>query len=172
MDAILVCAARKKNEGNQIDLDQLSYQQRQTLRGLRWVGGIGKRREIAESADLDGTQVASALTELRKDGLVENLEGAKWGLTDIAASLLQKDSAVRESGEKRELPKDQIDDFMQTRQKLMDEFRKLANKHIRELPFSPADAEWLCAAFADQFRDMPTISVIMKQMAEYWSCAK
>lgn len=146
-------------------LDQLSYQQRQTLRGLQWIGGTGKRLQIAEAADLDGTKVASALTALREAGLVEKPAGLEWALSDAGAKLLAADVPRRDD----DAPPPTVPAPASFRQALDAELRRLAPKPA-PAGFSADDAAFLCAAMRDQFADdMPAISAMFGQMAAYWS---
>lgn len=162
-------------------LDQLSYQQRQTLRGLQWIGGIGRRLEIAEAAGLDGTKVANALTALRKEGAVSQAEGVKWALTDLGSFLLATDTArAADSDEPKaaaqpspelprqvEAPPAPVPDPASFRQALDAELRRLA-QNPAPADFSADDAVFLCAAMREQFSDMPAISAMFGQMAAYW----
>ena len=162
-------------------LGQLSYQQRQTLRGLKWIGGIGRRLEIAEAAGLDGTQVANSLTILRKDGAVAQTEGIKWALTDVGSFLLATDTArAADSDEPKsavhpspklpspvETPPAPVPEPASFRQALDAELRRLA-QNPAPAEFSADDAAWLCAAMRDQFSGMPAISAMFGQMTAYW----
>lgn len=146
-------------------LDRLSYPQRQTLRALQWIGGIGKRLSIADAAGMDGTQVASALTVLRKEGMVMQIEGTKWALTEDGAALLAGEIAQADSPA-APAPVPVAGSTTSPRTDLATELARLGKPKPTE--FDPAEAAWLCAALHKQFADMPAISALLGRMSEYW----
>lgn len=175
---------------NGLTLDQLSYQQRETIRGLRAVGGSGKRRSIYEQSTIkDIRQVSHALVRLEAFGFVEMDPDQSWSITDAGQSLF---------GETTQLVGEKI---VGTDESTTSGFQPLETLTIPEPPalpkpsgpesedlgaqtkmqseiqrwrermkpnFSAADAAWLCRSLSVEFSDMPSVSGLLGKMAEYW----
>lgn len=145
-------------------INDLTYQQQHALVGLRWIGGFGGRRAIADACGLDCSQVAYALTGLEEKGLVENAPDRTWHLTDAGATLAPP-SADPEPDPKPWRAPPPRERRKPTRERMCEELGAL-----RAAPpdFSPADAAWLCRALCAELRDMPNVTAMLARMADYW----
>jgi len=76
---------------NGLTLDQLSYQQRETIKGLRAIGGSGKRRSIYEQSPMkEIRQVSHALARLEAYGFVDMNADQSWSITDSGKLLFDE----------------------------------------------------------------------------------
>ena len=161
-----------------MNLDQLSYLQRETLKGLYALGGAAKRSEIAGAANIDGLKVPAALTRLESFGFVDKGEGQRWRLSDEGKLILQEASIdPPESPPTTPEPKPEpappapkpeaAPKQKSMRERMQDELKTKA-----EPSFDPADAVWLCRALAAEHRDMPTIAAMLNQIAQHFGGAE
>jgi hypothetical protein len=152
-------------------LDQLSYLQRETLKGLCALGGVARRSEIARAANIDGLKVPAALTRLESFGYADKGEDQRWRLSDNGKLILQTanvnlpDLTTEPEPELEPPPSPPPSPIKQKpmRERMQDELK------ARPAPtFDPADAAWLCRALAEEHRDMPTIATMLNQIAQYF----
>jgi len=173
---------------NGLTLDQLSYQQRETIKGLRAIGGSGKRRSIYEQSPMkEIRQVSHALARLEAYGFVDMNADQSWSITDSGKLLFDEtkksvgEMIVRAGEattsepqspetpaipEQAELSKPSEPEALSARAEMQSELQRLKNR--KELPFSAEDAAWLCRSLSVELSDMPSISGLLGKMAEYF----
>ncbi|MER2529946.1 MAG: hypothetical protein ABTR07_18670 [Candidatus Competibacter denitrificans] len=156
---------------NGLTLEQLSYQQRETLKGLRAIGGSAKRLDVAKASGIDGTKVAASLTRLEMFEFVAKGEDQHWRITAKGQVLLGEAEPITARATAHEEPSSQPTQPATSLQtEMQSEIRRL-RKH-KEPPFSISDAAWLCQTLASELHDMPSISDLLGQMANYWRAAQ
>lgn len=141
-----------------MNLDQLSYIQRETLKGLYAMGGIAKRSDIARAANIDGLKVSAALTRLESFGFADKGEDQRWRLSDSGKLILQNEPAPNPEPAPKPEPQPKS-----MREKMAGELRAMTRP-----PFDPSDAAWLCRALAEEHHGMPTISDLLRQISAYF----
>lgn len=186
---------------NGLTLDQLTYQQRETIKGLRAVGGTGKRRSIYEQSTIkDIRQVSHALTRLEVFGFVEMDTDQSWSITDAGQSLFDEttqsvgetivgtDEAITSEPQSLEAPailepesqsceasaipepealsEPSEPEALSTQEAMQAEIQRWRER--MKPNFSTHDAAWLCQSLASEFHDMPSVAMLLGQMAGYW----
>lgn len=156
---------------NGLTLGKLSYQQRETLKGLHAAGGSAKRLDIAKSSGIDGTKVAASLTRLEMFEFVAKGEDQHWRITAKGQVLLNEEEPIEEPitacATAHEEPSSQpTPPATPSRAEMQAEIRRLW-KH-KAPHFSIDDATWLCRSLASEFGDMPSVAELLGRMADYW----
>lgn len=173
---------------NGLTLDQLSYQQRETIKGLRAIGGSGKRRSIYEQSPMkEIRQVSRALARLEAYGFVDMNADQSWSITDSGKLLFDEtkksvgEMIVRageattsepQSPETPAIPEPETlsepsePEALNAQVVMQAEIKRWRQRMNPR--FSTNDAAWLCQVLASELNDMPSISSLLEQMADYW----
>lgn len=163
---------------NGLTLDKLSDTQRETMIALRSMGGTGMRRDIANAAGIKNVRLVTlALGRLEVYGFVDQRNDRLWKCTAEGFGLFNEpaipEQQARETpamAEPEALSKPSEPEALSSQATMQTELQRLMKR--KELPFAVEDAAWLCRSLSVEFSDMPSVSGLLRQMAEYWETAK
>lgn len=161
---------------NGLTLDKLSDTQRETMIALRSMG-MGMRRDIANAAGITNMRLVTlALGRLETFGFVDQRNDRLWKCTAEGFGLFNEPSIPEtQAGEPPAMPEPEAlsepsepePEALSAREEMQAELQRLMKR--KELPFSAEDAAWLCRSLSAELSDMPSVSGLLGQMAEYWS---
>jgi len=163
---------------NGLTLDKLSDTQRGTMIALRSMGGTGMRRNIANVAGITNIRsVTVALTRLEAYGFVDQRNDRLWKCTSEGLGLFgeapvsEPQSLERpENAEPETLSEPSEPEALNAQAAMQSEIQRWRQR--MKPNFSTHDAAWLCRSLALEFNDMPSVSDLLGQMADYWRAAQ
>lgn len=154
---------------NGLTLDKLSDTQRETMVALRSMGGTGMRRNIANVAGITNMRLVTlALGRLETFGFVDQRNDRLWKCTAEGLRLFNEPSIPEPQSRETPAISEPSEPEAPSSQAAMQ--AEIQRWRERMKPnFSTSDAAWLCRSLALELPDMPSISSLLGQMAEYWT---
>jgi hypothetical protein len=159
---------------NGLTLDKLSDTQRETMAALHTMGGTGMRRDIANAAGITNIRsVTVALTRLEAYGFVDQRNDRLWKCTSEGLGLFgeapvsePQSLETPENAEPETLSEPSEPEALNAQVVMHAEIKRWRQRMNPR--FSTNDAAWLCQVLASELNDMPSISSLLEQMADYW----
>ncbi len=159
---------------NGLTLDKLSDTQRETMIALRSMGGTGMRRDIANAAGITNMRLVTlALGRLETFGFVDQRNDRLWkctteglGLFNEAPVSESQSLETPENAEPETLSEPSGPEALNAQVVMHAEIKRWRQR--MKPNFSTHDAAWLCQVLASELNDMPSISSLLEQMADYW----
>lgn len=163
---------------NGLTLDKLSDTQRETMIALRSMGGTGMRRDIANAAGITNMRLVTlALGRLETFGFVDQRNDRLWKCTSEGFGLFNEPSIPEPQAcetlaisEPETLSKPSEAEALSAQVVMQAEIQRWRER--MKPNFSMHDAAWLCRSLANEFHDMPSVSDLLGQMADYWRAAQ
>jgi len=165
---------------NGLTLDKLSDTQRETMIALRSMGGTGMRRDIANAAGITNMRrVTLALGRLETFGFVDQRNDRLWKCTAEGLGLFDEAPASEpQSLETPAIPEPETlselsepePEALSAQVVMQSEIQRWRQR--MKPNFATHDAAWLCRSLANEFHDMPSVSDLLGQMADYWRAAQ
>lgn len=163
---------------NGLTLDKLSDTQRGTMIALRSMGGTGMRRDIANAAGITNMRLVTlALGRLETFGFVDQRNDRLWKCTPEGFGLFgeapvseSQSLETPENAEPETLSEPSGPEALNAQVVMHSEIKRWRQRMNPR--FSTNDAAWLCQVLASELNDMPSVSDLLGQMADYWRAAQ